>query len=425
MNIRKLAMAAIEKILFKGGYCNIVINEYLNKFEFSDEDRRLFTRLVLGTIEYRITLSYYLEPYIRKKQKNWVNIILLMSVYQLVYMNIPDYAVVNEAVILVNMNDRNVASFVNAVLRNFLRNPIRTFDGLDEVQRLSIEYSYPSWLVAYLLKDYDYDTILQIFKFNSEVKNTAIRINTLKATKEEIEAILLEERIPFYRSELVSSGLVVAEPLMSHEIFLSGKVTIQDIASQMVVEVAKPKKNSLIIDLCSAPGGKCSHMAAMMNNTGKIYACDIHNHKIKLMEKNFKRLGVTNVVPQLIDAREVGKVVKEESFEYVFADLPCSGLGVLSHKIDLKYNITYEAILEIIKLQKEILDSGYKLLKNNGHLIISTCTINKSENELQTKTLIEKYPNLKIEYEKTILPYEHDTDGFYICILKKHEANNE
>ena len=156
-----------------------------------------------------------------------------------------------------------------------------------------------------------------------------------------------------------------------------------------------------------------------MNNTGTIYACDIHPHKIKLMEKNFKRLGVTNVKTQLIDAREVHNVVKEESFDYVIADVPCSGLGVMSHKSDLKYNITYDAIQEIIKLQKEILLSSYPLIKKGGYLVVSTCTINKSENEQQIEYLLSKFPDLKVEYQKTILPYEYGTDGFFICKLKK------
>ena len=419
MNIRKLALQAIEKVLYKGGYANIVINEYLNKYEFNDEERRLFTKLVLGTIEKKLTLSYYLEPYLKKKQKPFVNSLLLMSVYQLVYLNIPEYAVVNESVSLANMTDRMIGSFVNAVLRNFLRNEIRTLDGLDEVQKLSVKYSYPTWLVAYLLKDYDYDTVTKIFEFNDEVKSDAIRVNTLKSTYDEVVQILDEEHITYYQSDLVNDGLIVHKAMVNHELFKEGKITIQDIASQMVAEVAAVEEGSLVIDLCSAPGGKTAHIASWMNNTGTIYACDIHPHKIKLMEKNFKRLGVTNVKTQLIDAREVSNVVKEESFDYVIADVPCSGLGVMSHKSDLKYNITYDAIQEIIKLQREILLSSYPLIKKGGYLVVSTCTINKSENEQQIEYLLSKYPDLKVEYQKTILPYEYGTDGFFICKLKK------
>lgn len=419
MNIRKLALQAIEKILYKNGYANIIINEYLNKYELSDDERRLFTRLVLGTVEKKITLAYYLEPFLKKKQKNTVNSLLLMSVYQLVYMNIPEYTVVKEAVNIANMTDKMIGSFVNAVLRNFLRNELRTFDGLEDIKYLSVKYSYPTWLVAYLLKDYDKETVIKILDFNDQIKNDAIRINTLKANYEEIENVLNEEKITFKQSDLVNDGLIVEKSLINHELFKEGKITVQDIASQMVTEIANPELNSTVIDLCSAPGGKSAHMAAWMNNTGVIYACDIYAHKIKLMEKNFKRLGVTNVKTQLIDARKVKNVVKEKSFDYVLADVPCSGLGVLSHKSDLKYNITYDSITEIIALQKEILDASYPLIKDNGYLIVSTCTINKSENEEQIAWLTDKYKDLKVEYQKTILPFEYGTDGFFICKLKK------
>jgi len=421
MNIRKLALQAIEKILYKGGYANIVVNEYLSKYEFDDNERRLFTKLVLGTVERKITLAYYLEPFLKKKQKPLINCLLLMSVYQLVYLNIPEYTVVNESVSLANMTDRMIGSFVNAVLRNFLRNEIRTLDNLDEIQKLSIEFSYPTWLVAYLLKDYDYETVQKILEFNDEVKRDAIRINTLKATYDEVTEILNKEKVEYQISDLVNDGLIVSKPLIRHELFTEGKITVQDIASQMVTEITNPEPDSLIIDLCSAPGGKTAHLAAWVNNTGTIYACDVHQHKIKLMEKNFKRLGVENVKTQLIDAREVYKKVKEESFDYVICDVPCSGLGVMSHKCDLKYNITYDSIQEIIKLQREILDASYPLIKKGGYLTVSTCTINKSENEEQINYLLEKYKDLTVEYQKTILPFEYGTDGFFICKLKKEK----
>ena len=424
MNIRKLALQAIEKILYKNGYANIIINEYLNKYELTDDERRLFTKLVIGTVEKKLTLAYYLEPFLKKKQKTSIYSLLLMSVYQLVYLNIPDYTVVNESVNIANTLDKMVGSFVNAVLRNFLRNELRSFEGLEDVKLLSVKYSYPTWLIAYLLKDYNYETVVKILEFNDDVKHNAIRVNTLKATTEEVTEVLNDEKIPYQQSDLVNDGLIVEESMVNHELFKEGKITIQDIASQMVTEIANPEMDSTIIDLCSAPGGKAAHLAAWMNNTGTIYACDIYLHKIKLMEKNFKRLGVTNTQVELIDARKVKNVVKQESFDYVLADMPCSGLGVMSHKCDLKYNITYDSIKEIIALQKEILDASYPLIKKNGYLIVSTCTINKSENEEQIAWLIKKYPNLKVEYEKTILPYEYGTDGFFICKLKKEEKND-
>ncbi|HHU56379.1 MAG TPA: 16S rRNA (cytosine(967)-C(5))-methyltransferase RsmB [Acholeplasmataceae bacterium] len=419
MNPRKLALDAIGKILNKGGYSNIVINEYLNKYEFNEEDRKLFTKLVLGTVEKKLTLKYYLEPFLKKKQKSWVLNLLMMSIYQLIELNIPDYAVVNEAVEIARLKDHYVASFVNAVLRNFLRNDLRSFDNLNEIETLSIKYSYPLWLVTYFLKDYDYEVVEKIFQEFDKVKNDAIRVNTLKTTKDEVIKILEENNIRFEESIIVENGLVVKESLVNHKLFKEGKIIIQDLASQLVSEIIDPKEGSIILDLCSAPGVKASHLASLMNNTGEIYACDIYKHKLKLMEENFNRLGVKNVNIQLIDARKVKDFVKEESFDYVVADLPCSGLGVLGHKVDLKYHITYKAISEIIKLQKEILESSYMLVKKGGFFIISTCTLNKLENEKQVEAFLENHPEFEIVYQKTIMPYEFHTDGFYICKLRR------
>ncbi|HEY8444960.1 MAG TPA: 16S rRNA (cytosine(967)-C(5))-methyltransferase RsmB, partial [Bacilli bacterium] len=411
MNPRRLALDAISKILDKGGYSNIVINEYLQKYELNPDDRALFTKLVLGTVEKKLTLEYFLEPFLHKKQKPWVLNLLLMSIYQLVELNIPDYAVVNEAVEIARIKNQQIASFVNAVLRNFLRNEVRSFTGLDELDYLSIKYSYPKWLVAYFLKDYDFEITEKIFLEFAKEKHQAIRVNTLKATKEEVIYELQKEGIIYKDSTLVQNGLIVEESIIDHPLFKEGKVIIQDLASQLVSEIINPEENSIILDLCSAPGGKASHLASIMNNTGSIHACDIHPHKLKLMEGNFKKLGVTNVTLQLIDARLIKDYVKEEAFDYILADLPCSGLGVLGHKVDLKYHLQYEAILDIIKLQKEILDSTYMLVKKGGYFIISTCTLNKLENENQVKEFLANHPFFEIVEEKTILPFEYGTDG--------------
>ncbi len=419
MNVRKLALEAIEKITTKHAFSNIVVNEYLNKFELSQEDRALFTNVVYGTIQNLITIEYYLEPFIKKKQKTWVKCLLLMSIYQLVYLDIPEYAVVNEAVNIANMKDRMIANFVNAVLRNFLRTPLRTLDNLDEINYLSIKYSHPAWLVAFLLKDYKYGVVEKILIENSNIKDNAIRVNTLKAKKEDVIDILDKEGIEYTVSNLVDNGIVIHGNITRNDLFTSGKVTVQDISSQMVAEVTNPYLNSHILDLCSAPGGKVAHLAAIMRNTGEIYACDIYAKKIKLMEKTFRRLGVKNVKCQLIDARNVKNYVKERSFDYVLADAPCSGLGVLSHKVDLKYNIDPKSIEEVTFLQEEILESTCALVKIGGYYVYSTCTINKDENERQIAKFLRKHKEFVKEEEKKILPFENHNDGFYICKMRR------
>ena len=421
MNIRKLAIEAIEKILYKGGYTSIVINEYLKKFEFTPQEKALFTILVMGTVERKITLEYYLAPYLKKKNKNWLNSLLLMSVYQLVYMDIKEYAVVDESVNVANVYDRKIGSFVNAVLRNFLRNPVRSIEELKDnrVKYLSVKYSTPEWLVAYLLIDYNEEEVSGIIDLRQDTRWNSIRVNTILSSNSEVEEYFDRLKINYKKSDIVNNGYFVEGNVIDSSLFREGKITAQDIASQKVSEVLDPKEDSIVIDMCSAPGSKTSHLSALMRNTGRIYACDIHEHKIKLMNKNMERLGCENVITQLIDARVVKNKVKKESFDYVLVDMPCSGLGVISHKVDLKYNITLDNINDIIKLQAEIIESSYPILKKGGYIVISTCTVNKKENEEQTQLFMDNHPDMVKVYEKTFLPFEDDCDGFYICKMQK------
>lgn len=420
MNARKLAVEAIDKILDKNAYSNIIVNEFLTKYELSNEDKNLFTNLVYGTLQNLMTIEYYLSPYLKKKPKHYIMNLLCMSVYQLVYLNIPDYAVLDESVKIARLKDSRLASFVNGVLRNFLRNPLKDLEGLkkkDKVKYLSIKYSHPEWLVLFFLKDYSFDVVEKILIENNNVKNDAIRVNTLKTTKEEVLELLTKEGIPFEDVNIVKNGVVIKKPIFETDLFRNGLITIQDISSQMVSEVANPKEGSLVIDLCSAPGGKAAHVSAIMNNTGKIYACDIYPAKIRLMKSLFKRLGVKNVSCEQIDARLVKNVIKEGTFDYVIADVPCSGLGVISHKVDLKYHINMDSINEIVTLQEEILENTHNLVKIGGYFTYSTCTINKDENEYMIKKFIENHPNFEVVEEKQILPHMYGSDGFYICKL--------
>ena len=424
MNARKLALDAIDKIMTSNGYSNIVVNETLKKFELSVEDRGLFTNLVYGTIQHLLTIEYYLEPFIEKKKpKHYIHYLLCMSVYQLVYLKIESYAVVNEAVSIARLKDMKIASFVNGVLRNFLRNNLRDIEELrsngDEIGYLSVKYSVPSWLVAFFLKDYSFSVTEEILKENNIEKKDAIRVNTLKATKEEVKEKLDNLGIGYAESEIAKDALIVDKPIINTEVMIRGFAVVQDISSQLVSVVCDPLPKSSILDLCSAPGGKASHLAALMNNTGRIFACDIYPHKIKLMNEMFSRLDVSCVKTQQIDARLVKNVVRSSCFDYVICDAPCSGLGVISHKVDLKYHINIDAIDSIINLQKEILDATCNLVKVGGFYLYSTCTINKDENEYQIKEFLKRHPRFSIVYEKQILPQDYHTDGFYICKMRR------
>ncbi len=420
MNVRRFALDAISKIMDNKAYANIVVSNYLTKFEMTKDDKALFTNIVYGTIQYYLTLDYYIEPFLsKKKTKNWIKHLLNMSIYQLIYLDIPEYAVVNEAVEIANLRDRSIGKFVNAVLRNFLRTPRREIEKMDDILKLSIKYSHPSWLVAFLLKDYEYTVVTKILEENIKVKNDGYRINTLLITKEELLKLLNEENIKYTISSLVNNGIYFEEPMINSKYFKKGYITVQDFSSQLVSEVMDPVIGSIVIDLCAAPGGKSAHIASLMKNIGVIHSCDISEKKISIMNENFNRLGVKIAKTQLIDARAISGYVKEKSVDYILADVPCSGLGVLSHKVDLKYHIDLKSIKEIIILQEEILDSSSKILKVGGYYLYSTCTLNKDENEKQINKFLEKNKNFSKVFEKTILPYEYNSDGFYICKLRR------
>ena len=422
-NVRKLALEALYKIMAEKAYANLTVNRYLNRYKLEANDRRLFTKLVYGTVENIIKLEYLLRPFVKKEPDARIKYLLYLSLYQIEYTDIPPFAAVDEAVKIAKEKNRFAASFVNAVLRNYLRGGKRDLSNLPKNEYLSVEYSHPLWLVDFFLDVYGYETTEKILKENNASRPLSVRVNTLKTTLGDVEAELRKDGIGFDRIPIVSSGLSVIGDLHGHRLLREGKLVFQDGAAQLVAEMMAPDKNAKIIDLCAGPGGKTAHLSALMNNGGLIYACDIHRHKIELMDKLFYRLGVRNVKTALADARKIGEILDEKDFDYVLADVPCSGLGALSDRIDLKYRINRESIAELIDLQREILDKTWPLVKPGGKYVYSTCTINPEENEAQIAAFLERTPFARVIAERMILPFEYRTDGFYICIMEKRVEN--
>ena len=207
------------------------------------------------------------------------------------------------------------------------------------------------------------------------------------------------------------------EPIGNVKEFLEGLVTVQDESGQMVAEIMDPKENCSILDMCAAPGSKTFHMASKINNKGKIVAIDLYEHRIQLLKNQIKRLGATSVIPVCYDSTKLLEKYQEESFDYVLLDAPCSGYGVVRRKPDLLVNIDQKDLDGILSLQKELIDVAVKLVKNQGTLVYSTCTLNKKENESQVEYLLNKYPNFKVVEQRVIFPDEFDSDGFFICKL--------
>ncbi|HEY8395571.1 MAG TPA: methyltransferase domain-containing protein, partial [Bacilli bacterium] len=278
--------------------------------------------------------------------------------------------------------------------------------------------SYPLWLVRLFVREYGYSESEKIFAAEKEERPLYIRINRLKGAEAEVLAAFKQAGIEYTKTPLPlaykTDGVV-----QKTKLFSEGKITIQDLSAQFPAVMASPEKTDRVLDLCAAPGGKTAQLADLMENGGEIIACDIHSHKLELMEKGFKRLGVKNVQTRLLDARKANEVFPKQSFERILADVPCSGLGVVSHKPEIKYSLDEATLSELVLLQKEILEAGWDLLKPGGYFVYSTCTLNGAENEGQIRAFLERHPDAEIVEERKILPFEYPSDGFYTCKLRR------
>lgn len=413
---RKVALDILLRYEKEHSYLNIILNAYLQQSCLSRNDKDLTTRLVYGTIQNKLYLEYQLAPYIEgKRVKVRERMILLMALYQLLFLDkIPSYAIINEAVNLAKQKNQYAGKSVNAILRNFIANGKREIETTDPLVKLSIESSHPLWLVKMLSKQYDYKTAKEICFHDNTIPNRTGRVNTLKTTK----AKILKDH-KFTSGTLANdSVLYKSGNLASTSYYQEGLIAIQDESSQLVAPLLAPTKDDLVLDMCCAPGGKTAHLAALMNNQGKIIAYDLFEHKIELVKANLKLLGVNNVELHNGDATTLKERFPANTFDKILLDAPCSGLGVLKRKPEIRYHDS-NAIDAIMKVQVKLLDNAYYLLKKGGKMVYSTCTINKKENEKMIARFIEKYPDMQIIEEKTILPYIYDSDGFYMCKLEK------
>lgn len=436
---RELVLGILLEVTRDGEYSHIALRNVLNKYQYLDKKERAFiTRVTEGTLEHMIEIDYIINQFSStkvNKMKPVIRCILRSAVYQLKYMDsIPDSAVCNEAVKLAEKKGfRNLKGFVNGVLRNIARN----LDTITYPDDLSIKYSMPEWILNQWLKEYDKATVEAMLKDFQEEKPTTIRVNLSQMSKEELTASLEKEGVQVENHPYLPYALWISgyDYLADLESFQNGAFYVQDISSMLVSHIADPKEGDNVIDVCAAPGGKSLHMAELLDGTGHVEARDLTDYKVNLIEENIMRSGVNNMSAVKWDATVLDES-KVEKADVVIADLPCSGLGVLGKKTDLKYKTSEEIQKSLVQLQRDILKQVRQYVKPEGTLIYSTCTIHEGENMGNVHWFLKNFPEFELvsikdklceELKQDVieegcmqfLPGKHQSDGFFIAKFRK------
>lgn len=442
MNARAVALKVIQDVTVRGAYANIALTKELAKQrELSGPDRRLVTELVYGTLKAQGTLDWALSHFLNRplsKLTPVIRDILRMGVYQLLFLDrIPPSAACNEAVELAKRNGHiGVARFVNGVLRSLLRQPekIAYPDAADDAAvYLSLRHLHPRWLVERWLAQLGFEATEALCRFNNQPPPLSIRTNLQRISREALQARLAEEGVRCEPSLLAPEGLLLLEapPLTSLASFREGLYQVQDESSMLVAHVVAPQPGETIIDACAAPGGKTTHLAERMQNKGTIWACDVHAHKMDLLQDNADRLGLQVIHPSCLDARDIGKTWPAQA-DRLLVDAPCSGLGVLRRRADARWRKEISQIEELTILQREILEGAAPALKVGGILVYSTCTVEPAENRQTIEWFLARHPEFELEDAGSLLPVPRQgepmvqlwphidgTDGFFLCRLRK------
>ena len=467
VNIREIVLSILMEYDKDGGRKTTLLKDALEKYDYLEtRDKAFIKRVVEGCLERNIQIDYVIDSFSKtevKKMQPLIRSLIRMGTYQIMFMdNIPDSAACNEAVKLAQKHKfAGLKGFVNGVLRNISRNkenisyPDKNENG--GVDYLSVVYSQPSWLCKMWLTEYGFERTEGMLKFFLEPRPTVIRCTAGKADTdnglsdtEAAKAAALK-----LKKELEEAGVVVKEnPILPYALelektdnirylpgYAEGKFAVQDVSSMLLTEIANPLKGHTVIDVCAAPGGKSMHAAQKVGADGKVFSRDVSTAKKELIAENAARLGLDNITIEVVDAKIHDDNMKRNA-DYLYLDVPCSGLGIIGRKSDIKQNIKKAKLDELTKLQWDIVKACWDYVKVGGTLMYSTCTVNKAENEQMVKRICAELPfepvditdvlpkyitendkyNIKDTAKKgyiQLLPGEFGTDGFFIAKLKR------
>lgn len=432
-NVRLLAFETIQDIINDKAYSNIIINEVLSNNELNRADKSLFTELVYGTLKRKYTLDYFLKPFVQTKLKGWVRQLLWMSIYQYAYLDkIPEHAIIHEAVEIAKYKGGpHNGNVVNGILRNMMRSELPDFTEItDDKKRIAIEYCLPKWLVDHWVTHFGLEKTEEIAQSFLDKVSTTVRVNLTRITVDEaIRRLTDDDYIVELDKEIDTCLHISGKPIIESRLFKDGLVSIQDKSSMFVGEIMSLTEGDKVLDACSAPGGKACHIAEILNGTGHVDATDIHEHKIDLIDFNIKKLRLSNISAFEHDATEK----YDKVYDKILVDAPCSGLGVLRHKPEIKYEQSQHSIQSLVEIQLEILNNVKDSVKPGGTIIYSTCTIEQMENENVIYTFLKANKDFEFdafehpitgEKVKTmqVLPQDFNSDGFFITRIKRKET---
>jgi len=452
-NPRETALRILMDVESKKAYANLALSAALGEHETGKLDRAFITELVYGTLRTLNTLDWVLGKHLRRPLSGLtvpVRNILRLGAYQVLFTNrIPESAAVNEAVKLARRyGHAGTVKFVNGVLRNLVRSGTQLdYPDPDKepVEYISLRHSHPRWLVRRWLKEYGFETTEALCRVNNQPAPNTVRVNTLKTDTVSLQNLLHEQGIETAKGKYADNCLHLNGFVSLGGIsqFKTGLFQAQDESSILVGQALRPEPGTRVIDVAAAPGGKSTHLAQLMQNRGEIIALDVHEHKIKLIKENCRRLGVEIVHPIQADARKIPDQYSLGN-DYVLVDAPCSGLGVLRRRPDARWRKEESQINELAELQAQILNAADRVLKPGGVLLYSTCTITREENLGQVEAFLAKHSEYELEpltgllpeelnRDNTmqkgylqILPHIHDgLDGFFMARLRKKEITGK
>ena len=422
---RAAAIQVVFEVNERDAYSNIALANVLRNKKLSDIDRRFCTELVYGTVKAGQSIDWIIEKYVTRSLKQIdpkILAILRVGMYQIFFLDrVPNSAVVNESVEIAKKISVGASKFVNAVLRSTVREPHKAkFPSNDSAESIALSMYHPLWLVKRWIEQFGINETKNICAADNEQPPLTLRVNLLKTTKDEVLKVLEERGVKAESSKHAAEAVVCRNlgALDDFDLLKKGFCQVQDESSMIATHMLAPQPGEFIIDCCAAPGGKATHIAEMMNNTGRVVAIDIYDHKIKQIKDNATRLGIKIIEPLLLDATTVGDKFNGVA-DRVLVDAPCSGLGVLRRKADLRWKKKPDELAALPKLQLKILKSAAKSVKVGGVLLYSTCTLEKAENTSVINKFLQSNKQFELESDKTLLPHVDHTDGFFIAKMKR------